>query len=937
MPPVPTPLIGRGEETAALSAALAATLAGSGGCHVISGPAGIGKTRLLEAAVDEARQLDLAVAVGRATPLDRAATLTTLTTALHRAEPEPITVADPQGQRVDSLWYLDRIAETLELYAARRPLVIAIDDAQWADELSALALRVLVPALASSPVRWFIARRATPAESPAHDALDWLVATGADELRLRPLEGRSIEWLCRAVLEAEADATVLGLAEGAGGNPFLIERMLASMSAAGQILVADGVATAIGYELPSDLVSAVTQRLQRFSPTTRILLEAGAIFERPFRLEAAGVVAGVGPADLLSAAAEATAEGILVPDGPALTFCHDLDRRVVYDLIPAETRAGLHAAAADLVGAEGRPRLEVAEHRARTGPRGNRAAVDALTQAVAELAPNSPGTAADVALQAMNHLSPEESERTRLAASTVGLLTAAGRLVEARRLGLEILDAAPSVDGGGLDPGVEATVLLGLAEAHKHAGDNRAAAGYARTGLARVAVPRGIQAQLHSVAAHALLWGEDIDEAEKAGADAERLGLASAEFGAAVFGAAARSVVAQAHGRLDDALGHATRAVDLADRHGREARHRHPRIWLGSALTALDRLAEAQEVFQAGREEADSLGTRWSQPLWHFYSASARASLGELDDAKVEAEAGQLLAEQLTARQLKVPLLGLLARIAALKGQLPAGRQYLRTMRDLLDDGVTAAPEDLAWAQACVDHHDDRPVDALSALRWIYDSLPDRLLLFSTEPGAGPELVRIAMAAGDAGRADAAMQGARILAERNPSVATVAAAALQAEGLRGDDLALLEKAVTEFESSPRMLDRARAFEDCAQAHGRRGDRSRALELLNIAIGDYQACGAAHATRRAEGLRRSLGIRSKGGDRAEAGRPAGLTERERRVAELVAEGRTNKEIARVMVISGHTVDTHLRHIFTKLNINSRVELTRYVLTELRNDN
>jgi DNA-binding CsgD family transcriptional regulator len=930
MPPATTPLIGRDEETAALSTALAATWAGSGGCHVISGPAGIGKTRLLEAAVGEARQLDLAVAVGRATPLDRAATLTTLMSTLHRAEPEPITVDDLAGQRVDSLWYLDRVAETLELYAARRPLVIAVDDAQWADELSALALRVLVPALASSPVRWFIARRATPAESPARDALDWLVATGADELRLRPLEGRSIEWLCRAVLGAEVDATVLGLAERAGGNPFLIERMLRSMSAAGQILVADGVATAIGDELPSDLVSAVTQRLQRFSPTARTLLEAGAIFERPFRLEAAGVIAGVGPAELLTAAAEATAEGILVADGPSLTFCHDLDRRVVYDLIPPDARAALHAAAADLVGAEGRPRLEVAQHRARTGPRGNRAAVEALTQAVAELAPNSPGTAADVALQAMTHLSPEESERTRLAASAVGLLTAAGRLVEARRLGLETLEAD-------LDPGVEATVLLGLAEAHKHAGDNRAAAGYARTGLAGTAVPPGIQAHLHSVAAHALLWGEDIDEAEQAGADAERLGLASGEFGAAVFGAAARSVVARAHGQLDDALGHAVHAVDLADRHGREARHRHPRIWLGSALSALDRLTEAQEVFRVGREEADSLGTRWSQPLWHFYSASARAGLGDLDDAKVEAEAGQLLAEQLTARQLKVPLLGLLARIAALKGQLPAGRQYLRNLRDLLDDGVTAAPEDLAWAQACVDHADDRPVDALSALRWIYDSLPDRLLLFSTEPGAGPELVRIAMAAGDDMRADAATSGARILAERNPSIASVAAAAHHAEGLRADDVALLEKAVTEFESSPRVLDRARAFEDCAQAHGRRGDRSRALELLNIAIGDYQTCGAAHATRRAERLRRSLGIRSKGGDRAGVGRPTGLTERELHVAELVAEGHTNKEIARVMTISGHTVDTHLRHIFTKLNINSRVELTRYVLTELRDDN
>jgi predicted ATPase len=94
MPPATTPLVGREEETAALSAALAATRAGSGGCVVITGPAGIGKTRLLEAAVDEARELGLGVAVGRATALDRATSLTTLATALRRAEPVPIDIAE---------------------------------------------------------------------------------------------------------------------------------------------------------------------------------------------------------------------------------------------------------------------------------------------------------------------------------------------------------------------------------------------------------------------------------------------------------------------------------------------------------------------------------------------------------------------------------------------------------------------------------------------------------------------------------------------------------------------------------------------------------------------------------------------------------------------------------------------------------------------------
>ena len=181
--PPPLPLVSRDVELAHLHAMLTATAAGTGGCTVVTGPPGIGKTRLVDAAVREAATLGIATAAGKAKELDRIAPLATLMGTLRRTAPDTLDLDPLRGHEGDRFWYIDRIGELLEVYVAKQPLLIAIDDAQWADEFSVLALRVLVPALSSSPLRWVFARRPVPTPSPAQDTLDWLVADGADEIR----------------------------------------------------------------------------------------------------------------------------------------------------------------------------------------------------------------------------------------------------------------------------------------------------------------------------------------------------------------------------------------------------------------------------------------------------------------------------------------------------------------------------------------------------------------------------------------------------------------------------------------------------------------------------------------------------------------------------------------------------------------------------------
>jgi DNA-binding CsgD family transcriptional regulator len=917
----PPPLFGRTAEQDALRDALAATRTGTGGSLVLTGPAGIGKSRLVRFALEHARTLGIPVASGRATELDRVAPLTTLTAALQTAQPDAIDLSGIKDHDESQFWFIDRLGEALEAYTAKTPLLLAIDDAQWADEFSALALRVLVPALASSPLRWLLARRGVPTQSPGQAAIDWLISEGTDELRLCPLDGASMQQLCTHVLQATADDSILALTTRAQGNPFLLEQLLLAMSSADQIRTTGGIATVTGSELPAGFVAAVDQRLRGLSPPARTLLASGSLFGRPFSVHAAAQLAGVPATDLFAAAREVLAAEILVAADDRLIFVHELLRKAIYDHIPAPIRAAMHRDAAGVVRSEGCSAVEIAEHLVRSGSTGDREAVRTLRTAAAEVSARAPGTAADLIMRALGMLGEHDETRSQLAADAVGPLALAGRLTEAREVGEAALQ-------GNLDPATEATTLLGLAEALKHAGQNEATVSYADRALARPGVPDRTRAGLHAIAAHALLWGDDLGRADAAGAAADRIGMECGEFSAAVFGRTARSVVAKAQGHLDLALTHAEQAVALADDQAGPALHRHPRIWLGAALSAVDRLDEAVTALSVGRQEAERLGTAWSVPLWHFYLASSLLALGDLDSATAEAEAGQAVAAGLTAVQMSMPLLGLLTRVAVIRDQRPLARKHLRSMQALIDEGVTAAPEDLAWSLATMHESEQKPDAAVAALSVLYDQLPDRLLLLTTDPNCAALMVRTARATGDLDRATAAADAAQILADRNPTVRGLAGMAAHARGLLTGDIDALRTAVESYRDSPRRLDRAQALEDGAQAERDAGDRPRAVELLETALDLYRACGANRATKRTERNLRTLGVRGPARTFAAGGSTiAGLTAAELAVARRVGEGLTNRQVGEELFISHHTVDSHLRKAFQKLGVNSRVELSR----------
>ncbi|GAA3954771.1 helix-turn-helix transcriptional regulator [Actinoplanes auranticolor] len=927
--PSPFPLVGRDDTQAALDGALEALAGGTGGCLVIEGPAGIGKTRVLTAAVGAAGERGITVAAGRTTELDRVAPLTTFLAALRTSVPpvlDETRMADITRHPDAKFWLVDQLSERVEQFCRDRPLVIAIDDIQWVDELTSLALRVMVPALQSSSVLWLLARRSHISRTPAAAMVDWLIDEGARSLPLEPLDPPAAARFCVNVLGARPGPGVLALADGADGNPFLLEELLTTLQATGRIHRSGGLAEVSEGPLPASFVTTVDRRLSELPAHVRRLLEVGAVLGRPFTLhEVAGLLAQP-TAELLGATRDAVDAGTLIDSGSSLWFRHNLIREAVYDGLPGSARQALHREAVTVLRNEGRPAAEIAEHFVHGAQQVDPQSMELLRDAIDEVAHSAPGAAADLIMQTLDLLRGDDPGRLQLIADAIRLLASAGRLAEAQKLGDIYLSC-------GLSAPDEAAILLGLAEALKHAGQDREAVAYIERALCREGVPTPDQARLLGVQAHGLLQVGELDAAQRAAAGAVEQGGLSGTHSAVVLGGAAQSAVAYARGELDLALRHADDAVTLADRVRGEAPHRHPRLWLGRALVALDRTDRAGYVYEADRRIADQLGTVWSRPLSQLFQADLLLSTGQLGDAEAAAEAGLLAAEQLGATACAPALLATLAHLAVRRKDQTAARRHLDRARHYLDTGVCATDEEVQWETALYHDADGRPEAAFEALSSLYPILGDRPYLLVHEPLAAASLTRFALAVGARHEAASVVAAARRVADRNQGVVSLNGAALHAEGLLHDDLDALRAAVTAYRTSPRPLCRASALEDQAVAERSRGDDAAAPALFEQALSLYADAGAHRDVQRLQGrLRRARSGRPTG--RGTARRPksgwGSLTESELRVVRLVAQGRTNREVAAELFLSRHTVDSHIRHAFAKLRVSSRVELTRLAL-------
>jgi DNA-binding CsgD family transcriptional regulator/predicted negative regulator of RcsB-dependent stress response len=668
-------------------------------------------------------------------------------------------------------------------------------------------------------------------------------------------------------------------------------------------------------------VAAGYGELGRLSPLALELVEVAAMFDETFRIDdlAAVLDEPVGP--LLLAVREVLAAGVVVARGETLAFRRAETRAEIYATVPEPLRVTLHRTIGTVLLDRGGCDDVAAAQLVKGARPGDRAILAALDDVAAALVVRSSGVAADLALHVLELSEITDELRFARAATAVEALVAAKRVGPATELARKTL-ALPRVPAG-----AAARLRLTLCAVQLMDGDpdSAVAEGTALLGEGHLAGQRRDGAEL--VRLLGLLALGNVPAAEATAdavlAGAERPGT-DATLGA---GLSTMAWVAWCRGHLTTALD-LGRAAALRSAHS-ESHGRHPALWLGAMLTALGEFDEAAEVLDRAAEEVGRpLDTLW-EPVALLLRGRLHLAAGRLDEAVAAAQKGLALAKELGTRSVVPVALATLAQVAILRGELEEAARHV----DRIEPGPAVLPTDaatLTWTEAQLAAARHGAAAVLPMLTSWWSSLPTEPILL-LQDSAAAVLTRTALAAGDLGMALEVVVRAEQLAAGNAGLRSVRAAAEHARGLLDRNAAQLDRAAAGY---PRSWSAASAHEDAGALFAAGGDQEAACTRFEQALGRYGQAGAERDAARVRSKLRKLGVRSCHWARAE--RPdsgwESVTDSERRVAKAVAEGLTNRQAAERLFLSRHTVDFHLRQIFLKLGIRSRVELTRLVLQE-----
>ena len=956
MAKVADPFVGRTAELDAIDRTLGRLRDGRA-TVVIEGEPGIGKSRLLDELAKRADARGCTVLEGSASELERDLPFWLFVDALDEyvAGLDPRLVgslsddvrrelghvlpclshaaAEGPPALQDERYRAHRaVRELLERLAARRQLVLVLDDVHWADAASVELLAALLRSPPDAAVLLVLAAR--PRQWPDRLATAIERADRQGELTRVALAGlpreAAAELLGEQVGRERADA----LYEEAGGNPFYLLQLARSDGAAAGGSAPIAALEAVG--VPAAVIASLGEELALLSDDTRRVLRGAAVAGDPFEPELAAAAAGADEPTAMTAFDELLALDLVrATEVPRrFRFRHPLVRRAVYESVPGGWLLGAHERCATVLAERGARAVARAHHVEYAGRHGDPAAVAVLTEAGTATLLRAPASAARWFSAALRLL-PDDSlaeQRVELLLARARALAAQGRLAESHADILECIALAPA-DASQLRVQLTTTCagverLLGRhddAHARLLAGFERlpdAATADAVAVMIELATDGLFRSEPESVcdwASRALASSRELGErpliaasaailtlgyavagntavAQAQYAEAEDLiaALPDEELGKRVDAAAFLCSAATYLDRYDEAVAHAERALRI----GRAAGHLHPTLIpaLGAAHFMRGRLAEAATILDDGVEAARLAGITQGM-AWMLRNRALLSTMsGELPAAQEMAEEALALTLRLDERVLSA-----WAAMTVARASVMAGRPQRAV--EVLADEHALAPIPSAWRAM--------GLEALAAAYADLGRTDDAARVVAVTEAHAASL-DLPMATAWASRAAATVALQVGDAEAAAELASASAAAAERAGV------VIEAALS------RML--------AGRALAAAGEPERAAAEIEAAAATFEACGAAlHRDAAAQALRR-LGRRVP--RRARRGVPDGaglsaLTERELEIAALVVDRKTNPEIAAELFLSLKTVETHLRNTFNKLGVSSRVELARAV--------
>ena len=887
-----TALVGRDAELDAIDRLIEAAARGESSMLLVRGEAGIGKTRLLDRLSHRAAERRFAVLRGRATELESDVPFAAVVEALEPLDDVALATPASPAER----WRLHRgLRERLDALPGGHPFALVLDDVHWADPATLELLEHLMRRPPERPHLLVAALR------PGDVAERLLAIRPAAALDLGPLAREAAEPLLAGLVDPNERERMF---TQSGGNPLLLEEL----ARAGP-----------GAEAPGGIVAAIGAERAALPAPARMLLDGAAIAGDPFDLDLAAAAGGLDADQALTGLDALVERGLVRPDDipRRFVFRHPVVRSAVHAAVPAGEEIAAHVRAARALEAAGAALPARARHIAHAAAPGDAESAATLRAAAALVRPQAPAIAADW-LVAARRADP------RLGAD--GQLALAETMVEAGRLeaALAVVDEAAVADGAA---DREHRVGLAVAGATVERLLGRHEAGSRR--LERVldeAPGSGL------LMAHLAISAYELGAAEETAAWAQRARASDADR---LVHAAAAAMLAPAHafaGRADAARAEGDAAVEAVDRASDAELAGAGELLTAVAwgLLAVERFVDVLSVARRSALVIRATGNGPAAIALDVAAISALGLLGRIEEAVAAADEAEQAArvtgnDQAVQWALWMHAWALLER-GDLDAALAAAEGSVDLAQRLDDSALTTIARAVLGAVLVARGEPARGRPLLDA----YDLEPGWRCRWT------PPLVEADLALGDASAAAAHADQATALAESTP-LAGPRAAAGRAQALvalaRGETARAVElagAAVADAERVDGALDVARARLIAGRALAA-SDRDGALLALAAAEQASATAGAARVRDEALQEQRRLGRRvGRGGERGRAGGGVGaLSPRECEVAGLVADGRTNREIAARLFLSEKTIETVLSRVFRKLGVRSRAEVAARV--------
>jgi len=933
-------LLERERELQCIDVAIAAARQGSGRSVVVEGPAGIGKSAVLAAArvatQDGATRFlrargaelerDFAFGVVRqlfepmlheATPAERsdllqgparlAARVLGLPGALEDGE-APAVAPDASFTVLHGLYWLCANLATDQL------VVLSVDDAHWADTSSLRFLTYLMPRLEELKIALLVATRPEAEAEEAHLLATLTADPHAEVVHPAPLTVAAVGRLVQARLGAAPDPVFTAACHRAtGGSPFLVRELVEALSVAGMSPDARTAARveAIGARTARRWIQL---RLGRLPAPAARLARAVAVLERA-ELPRAAALAELDAVQAAEAADALVAAGILEPERP-LAFVHPLVRAGVYEDLAGAERSLAHRRAAELMDGDPAGEEHTAEHLLATEPTGDPWIAQRLVDAARTAARRGAPESAAVLLRRALAEPPSAAARPGLLLE-LGIAEATAGQAEGEVHLREALDVA----GDDTDVAVGATLVLAHALGRAERLEDAVAVVDRTARLVRDRDER-TAGQLETLAMMAGMLGADTAPPLGARLQAMRRRADDPEATREVLAASAlRAVSVNEPAQVGIAL--ARRAFAASPTGVPQATDLPWYAQASMALVWADAFEEAEGPLDAGLAEARATGDCAlfaTSMTWRAWLLLRRGDLqGAAGDARTVLDAADLPAPRL----YRTISTGILVSAHTEQGDLETAEAVLRTFG--ADEPTrTQSGAMLLLARGRLRVAQRRLEAGLADIQAAGDIA---LRTGGVSPAyldwrSAAALTHLAL-----GDREAALRLAREELElaRAFGSARVLGASLRVAGVvtgGGEGEALLREAVAVLEGAGVALESARALVDLGSLLRRSNRRAEARALLREGLDIAHRAGAVRVADQAEIELRATGAKPR---RARLSGLEALTASERRVAELAADGMTNREIAQALFVTARTVEGHLTHTFQKLDLRSREDL------------